>query len=94
MRARVEIHLKNGVADPEGDNVLKALKLLGFSSVSGVRSIKVFEINVGERSRPSAQAAVEEMCRKLLANPVIHDYRIGLEPAKNPGGARARRARR
>lgn len=78
MRARVEIHLKKGVADPEGDNVLKALKLLGFSTVTEVRSIKVFEIEVGERTRETAQSAVEEMCRKLLANPVIHDYRVAL----------------
>jgi len=76
VRTRVEIHLKKGVADPEGDNVLKALKLLGFSSVAGVRSIKVFEIDLPERSREKAEVAVEEMCRKLLANPVIHDYRI------------------
>ncbi len=94
MRARVEIHLKKGVADPEGDNVLKALKLLGFSSVSAVRSIKVFEIDVGERSRPHAQAAVEEMCRKLLANPVIHDYRIELDAVRNPTKARPRVPRR
>ena len=94
MRARVEIHLKKGVADPEGDNVLKALKLLGFLSVSAVRSIKVFEIDVGERSRAGAQAAVEEMCRKLLANPVIHDYRIHVESYKAAPPGRKRGARR
>ncbi|TLZ70122.1 MAG: phosphoribosylformylglycinamidine synthase subunit PurS [Methanobacteriota archaeon] len=76
MRVRVEIHLKKGVADPEGDNVLKALKLLGFPDVTGVRSIKVFEIEVAARTAQKARASVEEMCRKLLANPVIHDYRI------------------
>lgn len=89
MRARVEIHLKKGVADPEGDNVLKALKLLGFSSVTGVRSIKVFEIDVAGGTTAKARATVEEMCRKLLANPVIHDYRIEIES----GAARARHAR-
>ena len=78
MRARVEIHLKKGVTDPEGENVLKALKLLGFASVAGVRSIKVFEIDLAERTSAKARAAIEEMCRKLLANPVIHDYRIDL----------------
>ena len=59
MRARVEIHLKKGVTDPEGDNVLKALKLLGFGSVTGVRSIKVFEIDTAEKSqsRSSTQSA-------------------------------------
>ena len=87
MRARVEIHLKKGVTDPEGDNVLKALKLLGFGAVA-VRSIKVFEIDLAERTAPKARAAVEEMCRKLLANPVIHDYSIEV------GGERARTGRR
>ena len=80
MRTRVEIHLKKGVADPEGDNVLKALKLLGFSSVAGVRSIKVFEIDLPERSREKAEAIVEDMCRQLLANPVIHEYRVRFPP--------------
>lgn len=79
MRARVEIHLKKGVTDPEGDNVLKALKLLGFGSVTGVKSIKVFEIDLAERTAAKARAAVEEMCRKLLANPVIHDYDIKVD---------------
>ena len=88
MRARVEIHLKKGVTDPEGDNVLKALKLLGFGSVTGVRSIKVFEIDTAEKTSARARAAVEEMCRKLLANPVIHDYRIEV------GGGRASTGRR
>ena len=78
MRTRVEIHLKKGVSDPEGDNVLKALKLLGFGSVSGVRSIKVFEIDTAEKTTAKARAAVEEMCRKLLANPVIHDYTVSI----------------
>ncbi len=79
MRARVEIHLKKGVADPEGDNVLKALTLLGFSDVSEVRSIKVFEIDLAGKDSTKARSRVEEMCRKLLANPVIHDYRIALD---------------
>jgi len=78
VRTRVEIHLKKGVSDPEGDNVLKALKLLGFGSVSGVRSIKVFEIDTAEKTTAKARAAVEEMCRKLLANPVIHDYTVSI----------------
>jgi len=78
VRARVEIHLRRGVADPEGDNVLKALKLLGFTRVTAVRSLKVFEIDVAERTTEKARESVEEMCRKLLANPVIHDYSIAI----------------
>jgi phosphoribosylformylglycinamidine synthase len=79
VRVRVEIHLKRGVADPEGDNVLKTLRLLGFTDVRGVRSAKLFSIDLETKGAAKAQAAVEEMCRKLLANPVIHDYRIELE---------------
>ena len=86
MRARVEIHLKKGVTDPEGDNVLKALKLLGFSAVSAVRSIKVFEIDVSENSVTKTLAAVQEMCRKLLANPVIHDARVKVEGGRKSRG--------
>ena len=76
MRARVEIDLKHGVADPEGDNVSKALRLLGFSDVGHVRSVKVYEIEIDARDSAKARRSVEEMCRKLLANPVIHDYHI------------------
>ena len=86
MRARVEIHLKKGVTDPEGDNVLKALKLLGFSSVTAVRSIKVFEIDVSETTVVKARAAVQEMCRKLLANPVIHEARVEVEGGRTSRG--------
>ncbi len=76
VRARVEIHLKRGVADPEGDNVSKALRLLGFTDVARVASVKVYEIEVKDRDAAGVRRDVEEMCRKLLANPVIHDYRI------------------
>ncbi len=73
--ARVEVHLKPGVADPEGENTLKALRLLGFKSLETVKSAKLFEITL-EGDVGSAADAAEEMCRRLLANPVIHDYRI------------------
>lgn len=76
VEAVVEIFLKKGVADPEGDATLKALRLLGFSKVASVGSAKLFRISVDETGEAEARRAVEEMCRKLLANPVIHDYRI------------------
>ena len=76
----VEIFLKKGVADPEGDATFKALKLLGFTDVASVHSAKVFRIQLSENDAAKAKAAVEEMCRKLLANPVIHDYRITVSP--------------
>ncbi|HKZ63702.1 MAG TPA: phosphoribosylformylglycinamidine synthase subunit PurS [Thermoplasmata archaeon] len=72
----VEITLKRGVADPEGDATLKALRLLGFSKVSAVHAAKRFLIRIDREDEAGARADVEEMCRKLLANPVIHEYTV------------------
>lgn len=72
----VEIFLKKGVADPEGDATMKALRLLGFTNVQSVGAAKLFRIHVSEGDAAKATVEVEEMCRKLLANPVIHDYKI------------------
>ena len=76
MKAHVEIRLKKGVADPEGVNTLKALRLLGFKGLSDVHSAKLFEIELDEQDVDKAKENVEEMCKRLLANPVIQDYRI------------------
>ena len=72
----MEIHLKKGVTDPEGENVLKALKLLGFEDVRMVHSSKLFLIDLETKDADKARKEVEEMCRRLLANPVIHDCEI------------------
>ncbi len=79
VKAFVEIHLKKGVADPEGSNTLKALKLLGFENATDVKSAKLFEIDLKEENDAKANAILEEMCNRLLANPVIHDYQIRFE---------------
>jgi phosphoribosylformylglycinamidine synthase len=79
VTAEVQVHLKKGVADPEGTNTLKALKLLGFDSAIEVKSARLFNINIDENDEARAKAIVEEMCQKLLANPVIHDYTITLK---------------
>lgn len=73
--AEVRIELKKGVADPEGKNTLKALELLGFEGVKDVKTVKVFEIELAGGAG-EAQKKAEEMCRRLLANPVIHNYTI------------------
>jgi len=78
MKVQVQIRLKKGVADPEGDNTLKALNLLGFKGLTSVHSAKLFEIDVEEDNRQKAKDQVEEMCKRLLANPVIQDYKIDL----------------
>ncbi|MEM2839549.1 MAG: phosphoribosylformylglycinamidine synthase subunit PurS [Thermoplasmata archaeon] len=76
--AEVRIELKEGVADPEGRNTQKALELLGFSGIVNVKSIKVFEITL-DGTPEDARAKAEEMCRRLLANPVIHRFTITIK---------------
>ena len=71
----IRIELKKGVADPEGKNTMKTLESLGFEGVESVRSVKVFDIEL-DMTPENAVEAGEEMCRKLLANPVIQNYRV------------------
>jgi len=73
--AEVRVELKKGVADPEGKNTLKALELLGFKGLRDVKTVKVFEIHL-DASQGEAKKMVEDMCRRLLANPVIHNYSV------------------
>lgn len=79
LRARVEIKLKRGVVDPEGKNIEKALHLLDFPEVSRVSVSRFIEIVMEGEDRERAAQRVDEMCRKLLANPVINDYTIQVE---------------
>lgn len=76
MIADVFVELKEGVADPEGEATLKALRLLGFRRVKKVSSIKVFRIEIEAKSKEEAEKEIKEMCEKLLANPVIQKYSI------------------
>ncbi len=77
--AEVKIELKKGVTDPEGMNTKKALDLLGWN-VESVKTGKVFHIDLGDGvSEDEALATVEEMCKRILANPVIQTYHIELE---------------
>jgi phosphoribosylformylglycinamidine synthase subunit PurS len=78
MRARVHITLKPGVFDPQGNAVARSLAALGFGGVGDVRIGKVIELRLGESDREAARARIEEMCRRLLANTVIEDYRVEL----------------
>ena len=71
----IRIELKKGVADPEGKNTMKTLESLGFEGVESVRSVKVFYIELDMTPEKAVEAG-EEMCRKLLANPVIQNYKV------------------
>jgi phosphoribosylformylglycinamidine synthase subunit PurS len=76
MKARVQVTLKRGVLDPQGEAVRHALGSLGFDGVDGVRIGKLIEIELLARDRAAAEAEVARMCEKLLANTVIEDYRV------------------
>ena len=76
MKIKVIVTLKNGVLDPQGKAIQQTLNGMNFSSVTGVRQGKFFEINVNDENENKAKAQVEEMCKKLLANLVIEDYKI------------------
>ncbi len=73
MKAIVHIMLKKGVLDPQGKAIGHALEGLGFEGVGEVRQGKVIELEVADST---TKEQIEDMCDKLLANPVIEDYRV------------------
>ena len=79
MKIRVHITLKNGVLDPQGKAISNALGALGFNGVNAVRQGKFIELDITETDEARARDSVDSMCRKLLANTVIEDYRIDLD---------------
>lgn len=73
MKTRVTVTLKNGVLDPQGKAIHHALEGLGFSGVKDVRAGKLIELDLAD---DVSDADIESMCRKLLANTVIENFRI------------------
>jgi phosphoribosylformylglycinamidine synthase PurS subunit len=73
MKVRVYVTLKKGVLDPQGKAIHHALEGLGFAGINDVRAGKLIELDV---DAGTSDGDVEEMCRKLLANTVIENYRI------------------
>jgi phosphoribosylformylglycinamidine synthase len=78
-KATVVIKLKKGVLNPEGRTVLRALNFLGYDEVKDAKTFKCVELMVEGDDENKVMERVDEMCKKLLANPVIHDYEIKLE---------------
>ena len=76
MIIKVVVTLKNGVLDPQGKAIQQTLNGMNFNNVDDVRQGKFFEINVNENDEAKAKLQVGEMCKKLLANLVIEDYKI------------------
>ena len=78
MIARVFVTLKPGVLDPAGKAVERSLQTLGYNEVGAVRLGKFIELQIEDQDHAQAKARVEEMCRKLLANTVVENFRIEL----------------
>tara|TARA_B100001175_G_scaffold299649_1_gene291188 strand:- start:1140 stop:1373 length:234 start_codon:yes stop_codon:yes gene_type:complete len=76
MKIKVIVTLKKGVLDPQGKVIQQTLNGMNFDNVSDVRQGKFFEIEVNENNETKAKSLVDDMCKKLLANLVIEDYKI------------------
>ena len=76
MKALVHVTLKPDVLDPQGKAIQKASVSLGHEGVTSVRQGKMFEIELEASDETAARRLLEELCDKLLANPVIEDHRI------------------
>ena len=78
MKAKVHVTLKPGVLDPQGKAVQHALSALGFDGVDDVRQGKFIELELSETDPKKAETEVKAMCKKLLANMVIEDFRVDI----------------
>ena len=76
MKISVVITLKEDVLDPQGKVIHQTLDGMGFEGINEVRQGKYFEIDTNENDKSKAEAKVDEMCKKLLANLVIEDFKI------------------
>ncbi len=75
-KLRIDIRRKEGLSDPEGVATLRALHDLGYAEVGEVHFGRMIYLDVSEADASSVGARVEEMCRRLLANPVIEDWTV------------------
>ena len=80
--AKVYVTLKPSVNDPQGLTIKSGLHTLGFDSVESVRAGKYMEVKIKGTDRTIAEKQVTQMCEKLLANPIIEDFRFEMEEAR------------
>lgn len=76
--ARVDVMLKPGISDPQGQTIERALPVLGYPGVREVRVGKRIQLQVDAASADEARSKVTEMCERLLANPVIESYEVSI----------------
>ncbi|MGD2061418.1 MAG: phosphoribosylformylglycinamidine synthase subunit PurS [Acidimicrobiia bacterium] len=85
MKVTVRIDRRPEIADPEGTTVLRALHDLGFTDATGVRMDRVIHMDVEGDDPEAVRTRVEEMCRQLLANPVLEDFAVEVEDPREVG---------
>ena len=76
MKVKVIVTLKSGVLDPQGKAIQQTLNGMGFANIKDVRQGKYFDIDIDENNEQKAKLSAEEICKKLLANQVIEDFKI------------------
>ena len=76
MKIKVIVTLKKSVLDPQGAVIQQTLDGMGFNNVNNIRQGKFFEVDIDEKDQKKAEEKVKDMCKKLLANLVIEDYKI------------------
>ena len=76
MKIKVIVTLKSGVLDPQGKAIQQTLNGMGFANIKDVRQGKYFDIDIDESDEQKAKQSTEEICKKLLANQVIEDFKI------------------
>ena len=81
FEALVEVRLRPGIADPQGQTIERALPALGFEGIGGVRTGKAIRLSVEASDEASARQRVEDLCQRFLTNPVIEDAVVTLESA-------------
>ncbi len=79
MKARVHVRLKDGVLDPQGAAIGRALAQLGFAGIGSVRQGKLIELELDQTDRAAAEDEIRAMCEQLLANPVIETYSVAFD---------------
>ena len=75
----VEVRLRDGIADPQGATIERALPALGFDDVTGVRVGKAIRFTIAAADEDAARARVDDLCRRFLTNPVIEDFEVRIE---------------
>lgn len=86
MKATVTVYPRREILDPQGKAIRDTLGRLGFEGIEDVRAGKSFEIELADGEPEAARERLDEMCRKLLANPVVEDYEIDLPSGGQSAG--------